>query len=143
MDRIDKDGWKRNGTNGIQSNQFYIGQKTSQTGYVVSPKFHIPASFSTTTTLTHKCYSTSGTAVSYSAYSGAVASQTESVKTVTYSGDATVSTGETASLTTHKGDDKDVVLSSAKPYMCIGSTGCTGGLGRHHYIHKVLIQYRE
>ena len=143
LDRIDKDGWKRNGTNGIQSNQFYIGQKTSQTGYVVSPKFHIPASFSTTTTLTHKCYSTSGTTVSYSAYSGAVASQTESVKTVTYSGDATVSTGETASLTTHKGDDKDVVLSSAKPYMCIGSTGCTGGLGRHHYIHKVLIQYRE
>ncbi|MBO5820220.1 MAG: hypothetical protein J6R02_01360, partial [Alistipes sp.] len=142
LGRIDGDGWKRNGTNGIQSNQFYIGQKTSQTGYVVSPKFHIPASFSTTTTLTHKCYSTSGTTVSYSAYSGAVASQTESVKTVTYSGKATVSTGETASLTTHKGDDKDVVLSNAKPYMCIGSTGCTGGLGRHHYIHKVLIQYR-
>ena len=141
--RIDRDGWKRNGTNGIQSNQFYFGQSTSKTGYVVSPKFYVPSNFDTTTTLTHKCYCTSGSTVSYSAYSGAVSNQTSTAKTVTYSGKATVSTGETASLTTHKGDDKNVVLSGSAPYMCIGSNGCGGGgLGKNHYLHKVVIEYR-
>ena len=144
LGRIDGNGWKRNGTNGLDhDNQFYIAQNTSKLGFVVSPKFHIPANISTTTTLKHRAYDTASSGGSCKAYVGATSNQTTKVQTATYSIGISIDTG-TGDMNTHKGDDKDVVLTTSNPYICISSSGIktTFGVYKRHYLHAATIQYR-
>ena len=143
-DRINADGWTLNGDYRTDvSNQLCLGHSGTKSGYVVSPKFHTPANINTTTTLTHKYYQLGG---SCTAYVGAVSSNTGKVQTNKYSDFGTLSTGATDGLTTHKGDDTNVVISSTNPYMCISAVpkaSIFGGITQsYYYLHKAVIEYR-
>jgi hypothetical protein len=137
-------GWTLNGDYRTNvSNQLCLAHSGTKSGYVVYPKFYIPSDINTTTTLTHKFYQLSG---SCTAYVGAVSSPTGKVQTNKYSDFATTSMGETAGLTTHKGDDTNVVLSTSNPYMCVSAepkAGFFGGITQsYYYLHRILIEYR-
>ncbi|MBR6655946.1 MAG: hypothetical protein IKL20_05015 [Alistipes sp.] len=140
---IQADGWTLNGDWTTQSKQLCLGHSGTKSGYVVSPKFHTPANINTTTTLTHKYYQLGG---SCTAYVGATSSPSTKVQTNEYSGFNTLNTGATGGLTTHKGNDTNVVLSSTNPYMCISAkpkASIFGGITQsYYYLHKALIQYR-
>ena len=142
--RIKADGWSLNGDYRTNvSNQLCLGHSGTKSGYVVSPKFHVPADINTTTTLTHKYYNLGG---GCTAYVGAVSSTSGKVQTNEYSDFATRSMGETAGLTTHKGNDTNVVLSKSNPYMCVSANVTKSAFGSitqsYYYLHKVLIEYR-
>lgn len=143
-DNIKAAGWTLNGDYRTDvSHQLCLGHSGTKKGYAVSPKFYIPGDINTTTTLTHKFYQLTG---SCTAYVGAVSSTTGKVQTNEYSGFNTSSTGETSGLTTHKGKDTNVVLSTSNPYMCVSAepkAGFFGGLTQsYYYLHKILIEYR-
>jgi hypothetical protein len=125
------------------SNQLCLAHSGTKSGYVVSPKFYIPSDINTTTTLTHKFYKLGG---SCTAYVGAVSSTIGKVQTNKYSGFDTSTTSETGGLTTHKGDDTNVVLSKSNPYMCVSTepkASWFGGITQsYYYLHRILIEYR-
>lgn len=109
---------------------------------VGSPKFHVPANISTTTTLGHRVYKAYFTSSKYSAYVGASSSPTTAVKTNTYTISSTNDTGETASLNTHKGNDTDVVLTSSAPYITVTAETESSIVVTYHYLHTIKIEYR-
>ncbi len=109
---------------------------------VGSPKFHVPANISTTTTLGHRVYKAGFTSSKYSAYVGASSSPTTAVKTNTYTISSTNNTGETASLNTHKGNDTDVVLTSSTPYITVTAETESSIVVTYHYLHTIKIEYR-
>ena len=109
---------------------------------VGSPKFHVPANISTTTTLGHRIYKAGFTSSKYSAYVGASSSPTTAVKTNTYTISTTNNTSETASLNTHKGNDTDVVLTSSAPYITVTAETESSLTVTYHYLHTIKIEYR-
>ena len=109
---------------------------------VGSPKFHVPANISTTTTLGHRVYKAYFTSSKYSAYVGASSSPTTAVKTNTYTISSTNNTGETAGLNTHKGNDTDVVLTSSAPYITVTAETESAITVTYHYLHTIKIEYR-
>ena len=109
---------------------------------VGSPKFHVPANISTTTTLGHRVYKAYFTSSKYSAYVGASSNPTTAVKTNTYTISSTNNTGETASLNTHKGNDTDVVLTSSAPYITVTAETESSVVVTYHYLHTIKIEYR-
>ena len=109
---------------------------------VGSPKFHVPANISTTTTLGHRIYKAGFTSSKYSAYVGASSSPTTAVKTNTYTISTTNNTGETASINTHKGNDTDVVLTSSAPYITVTAETESSYVVTYHYLHTIKIEYR-
>ena len=109
---------------------------------VGSPKFHVPANISTTTTLGHRIYKAGFTSSKYSAYVGASSSPTTAVKTNTYTISTTNNTGETASINTHKGNDTDVVLTSSAPYITVTAETESSIVVTYHYLHTIKIEYR-
>ena len=144
VNNIKAAGWTLNGDYRTDiSNQLCLGHSGTKKGYVVSPKFHIPSDINTTTTLTHKFYQLTG---SCTAYVGAVSSPTGKTQTNKYSGFNTTTTSATGGLTTHKGDDTNVVLSTSNPYMCVSAepkAGFFGGITQsYYYLHRILIEYR-
>ena len=129
-------GWIFTGT-GTQSDQVWIC-KGSSVGVIGSPKFHIPTDISTTSTLSHRFYRIGSGSIN--AYIGASSSPSSAVKTAKYNVGRTLDTGETGGLLTHKGDDKNVVLSSSAPYLTITSDSKSGVA--YHYVHAIKIEYR-
>lgn len=131
-------GWKFTGT-GTQSNQVWIC-KGNSVGVIGSPKFHIPANISTTSTLSHRFYYIGSGSIN--AYVGASSSPSSAVKTTTFTVGRTVNTGETGDLLTHKGKDTDVVLTSSAPYITITSDAKSRLSTAYHYVHAIKIEYR-
>ncbi|MBR2025818.1 MAG: hypothetical protein IKA07_01640 [Alistipes sp.] len=109
---------------------------------VGSPKFHAPVNINTTTTLGHRLYKAGFTSSTYNAYVGASSSPTSAVKTNTYSIKSTNNTGETASISTHKGNDTNVVVSSSTPYITITADTESSMVVFYHYLHTIKIEYR-
>ena len=133
-------GWSFSKDN-IMSDQLALFNN-SEAIVVGSPKFHVPANISTTTTLGHRVYKAYFTSSKYSAYVGASSSPTTAVKTNTYTISSTNNTGETASLNTHKGNDTDVVLTSSAPYITVTAETESAIVVTYHYLHTIKIEYR-
>ena len=131
-------GWKFTGT-GTQSDQVWIC-KANSVGVIGSPKFHIPANISTTSTLSHRFYHIGSGSIN--AYVGASSSPSSAVKTTTFTVGRTLDTGETGNLLTHKGEDTDVVLTSSAPYITITSDAKSKYSTAYHYVHAIKIEYR-
>ena len=133
-------GWSFSKDN-MMSNQLALFNN-SEAIVVGSPKFHVPANISTTTTLGHRVYKAYFTSSKYSAYVGASSSPTTAVKTNTYTISSTNNTGETASINTHKGNDTDVVLTSSAPYITVTAETESSVVVTYHYLHTIKIEYR-
>lgn len=133
-------GWSFSKDN-MMSDQLALWNN-SEAIVVGSPKFHVPANISTTTTLGHRIYKAGFTSSKYSAYVGASSSPTSAVKTNTYTISTTNNTSETASINTHKGNDTDVVLTSSAPYITVTAETESSITVTYHYLHTIKIEYR-
>ena len=140
LDAAKSAGWSFSKDN-MMSDQLALWNN-SEAIVVGSPKFHVPANISTTTTLGHRVYKAGFTSSKYSAYVGASSNPTTAVKTNTYTISTTNNTGETASLNTHKGNDTDVVLTSSAPYITVTAETESSIVVTYHYLHTIKIEYR-
>ena len=133
-------GWSFSKDN-MMSDQLALWNN-SEAIVVGSPKFHAPANINTTTTLGHRLYKAGFTSSTYNAYVGASSSPTSAVKTNTYSIKSTNNTSETASISTHKGNDTNVVVSSSTPYITVTADTESSITVFYHYLHTIKIEYR-
>lgn len=133
-------GWSFSKDN-IMSDQLALWNN-SEAIVVGSPKFHAPANINTTTTLGHRLYKAGFTSSTYNAYVGASSSPTSAVKTNTYPIKSTNNTSETSSISTHKGNDTNVVVSSSTPYITVTADTESSITVFYHYLHTIKIEYR-
>ena len=133
-------GWSFSKEN-MMSDQLALWNN-SEAIVVGSPKFHAPVNINTTTTLGHRLYKAGFTSSTYNAYVGASSSPTSAVKTNTYSIKSTNNTSETASISTHKGNDTNVVVSSSTPYITVTADTESSVVVFYHYLHTIKIEYR-
>ncbi len=138
IDAAKSAGWSFTGT-GTQSDQVWIC-KSNSVGTIGSPKFHAPTNVDTKNTLSHRFYYIGSGSIN--AYVGASSSPSSAVKTATFNVGKTLDTGETGGLSTHIGNDANVVLTSSTPYITITSDSKSRISTAYHYVHAIKIEYR-
>lgn len=138
IDAAKSAGWSFTGT-GTQSDQVWIC-KANSVGIIGSPKFHAPTNVDTKNTLSHRFYYIGSGSIN--AYVGASSSPSSAVKTATFNVGRTLDTGETGGLSTHVGNDANVVLTPSNPYITITSDSKGKYSTAYHYVHAIKIEYR-
>jgi hypothetical protein len=111
-------------------------------GFVVSPKFNVPASVMVQPAIAHSSYNAVGD-LERTTYVGAVSSttssNTSSVSFMTTAGSSTSGTVQS------KGEWKSAFeLSASNPYISVDCNDTTGdNLGAYYFLHEVAFRYAE
>lgn len=120
-----------------------FGRTTNESGYVVSPQFHIPADVSVQPQIVRHAYSAGviTTKITKTGYVGAVNSTTAKSTTVSFSDTTNNSTGDTKS---GSGDWLSAFsISPSYPYISISCCTTAKNSGTYYFIYEAHFRYAE